>query len=163
MLTCSKVDFTFTAKANPFDRGSRTEVAGNLGEQAYQQIRAGILFYQLPPGSRIYAGCGSATTEAMNMRASDFALRLQPSLLQMRTAKWFADRIAAANPKAGAQLIRVLSRGGREKPRKGDVMTRATKKRRRGSTAGSAKPKDLIKYLQRAPKVAPVAGDERDL
>jgi DNA-binding GntR family transcriptional regulator len=41
-----------TAKANPFDRG-RTEVAGNLGEQAYQQIRTEILFYQLPPGSRI--------------------------------------------------------------------------------------------------------------
>src|ERR1700688_3504849 len=75
----------------------------------------------------------------MNMRASNFALRLQPSLLeelrsmsdlegvavnqlinvaiaeklaQMRTAKWFADRIAAASPKAGAQLIRDLSRGG---------------------------------------------------
>jgi hypothetical protein len=28
--------------------------------------------------------------------------------------------------------------------------------------AGSAKPKDLLKYLRRAPKVAPVAGDERD-
>jgi DNA-binding GntR family transcriptional regulator len=42
-----------TAKANPFDRGPRTEVAGNLGEQAYRQIRAEILFYQLPPGSRI--------------------------------------------------------------------------------------------------------------
>ncbi len=98
----------------------------------------------------------------MNMRASNFALRLQPSLLeelrsmsdlegvavnqlinvaiaeklaQMRTAKWFADRVAAADPRAGAQLIRDLSRGGREKPRKGDMITRATKKRRRGSTA----------------------------
>ena len=28
--------------------------------------------------------------------------------------------------------------------------------------AGSAKPKDLLKYLRRAPKVAPDAGDERD-
>jgi hypothetical protein len=28
--------------------------------------------------------------------------------------------------------------------------------------AGSAKPKDLIKYLRRAPKVDPVKGDERD-
>jgi hypothetical protein len=27
--------------------------------------------------------------------------------------------------------------------------------------AGSAKPKDLVKYLRRAPKVAPVKGDER--
>jgi hypothetical protein len=96
------------------------------------------------------------------MRASNFALRLQPSLLeelrsmsdlegvavnqlinvaiaeklaQMRTAKWFSDRIADANPKAGAKLIRDLSRGGREGPRKGDLITRATKKRRRGSTA----------------------------
>ena len=44
-----------TAKANPFDRGRgrRTEVAGNLGEQAYRQIRTEILFYRLPPGSRI--------------------------------------------------------------------------------------------------------------
>ena len=33
--------------------GSRTETAGNLGEQAYQQIRTEILFYQLPPGGRI--------------------------------------------------------------------------------------------------------------
>src|ERR1700733_12525318 len=33
--------------------GSPTETAGNLGEQAYQQIRAEILFYQLPPGGRI--------------------------------------------------------------------------------------------------------------
>jgi hypothetical protein len=33
-------------------------------------------------------------------------------LAQMRTGKWFADRIAAADPKAGAQLIRDLSRGG---------------------------------------------------
>ncbi len=28
--------------------------------------------------------------------------------------------------------------------------------------AGSARPKDLIKYLRRAPKVDPVKGDERD-
>ncbi len=96
------------------------------------------------------------------MRASNFALRLQPSLLeelrsianlegvavnqlinvaiaeklaQMRTAKWFADRVAAADPKAGAQLIRDLSRGGGEKPKKGDVVTAAIKKRRRGSAA----------------------------
>ena len=96
------------------------------------------------------------------MRASNFALRLQPSLLdelrsisdlegvavnqlinvaiaeklaQMRTAKWFSDRIAAANPKAGAQLIRDLSRGGGDKPGKGDVIKRAPKKRRRGTTA----------------------------
>jgi hypothetical protein len=47
----------------------------------------------------------------------------------------FADRIAAADPKAGAQLIRDLSRDGREKPRKGDMITRVTKKRRRRSTA----------------------------
>ena len=96
------------------------------------------------------------------MRASNFALRLQPSLLeelrsmsdlegvavnqlinvaiaeklaQMRTAKWFSDRIADANPKAGAKLIRDLSRGGHEGPRKGDLIKRTTKKRGRGSTA----------------------------
>ncbi len=95
------------------------------------------------------------------MRASNFALRLQPSLLeelrsmsdlegvavnqlinvaiaeklaQMRTAKWFTDRIAAADPKAGARLIRDLSRGGGEKPKKGDVIARMPKKRRRKST-----------------------------
>jgi hypothetical protein len=92
------------------------------------------------------------------MRASNFALRLQPSLLnelrsmsdiegvavnqlinvaiaeklaQLRTAKWFADRIAAADPKAGAKLIRDLNRGGGEKPRKGDVIPRPSKKRSR--------------------------------
>ncbi len=44
-------------------------------------------------------------------------------LAQMRTAKWFADRIASADPKAGAQLIRDLTRGGGEKPRKGDAIS----------------------------------------
>ena len=29
------------------------ERAGNLGEQAYQRIRSDILFYQLPPGTRV--------------------------------------------------------------------------------------------------------------
>jgi hypothetical protein len=28
--------------------------------------------------------------------------------------------------------------------------------------AGTAKPKDLVKFLRRAPKVPPVPGDERD-
>jgi hypothetical protein len=28
--------------------------------------------------------------------------------------------------------------------------------------AGSAKPKDLVKYLRRAPKVDPIKGDERE-
>jgi hypothetical protein len=53
----------------------------------------------------------------------------------MRTAKWFTDRIAAADPKAGAQLIRDLSRGGGEKPRKGDLLSRVPTKRKRKSTA----------------------------
>jgi hypothetical protein len=92
------------------------------------------------------------------MRNSNFALRLQPSLLeelrllseaegvavnqlinvaiaekvaQLRTVKWFADRISAADPKAGAALIRDLKRGGGEKPRKGDEILVARKKRRR--------------------------------
>ncbi len=92
------------------------------------------------------------------MRNSNFALRLQPSLLeelrtmsevegvavnqlinaaiaeklaQLRTAKWFADRIAAADPKAGTALLRDLKRGGREKPRKGDEILAVRKKRRR--------------------------------
>ena len=52
-------------------------------------------------------------------------------LAQMRTAKWFADRIASADPKAGAQLIRDLTRGGGEKPRKGDAISRTPKNRRR--------------------------------
>jgi hypothetical protein len=55
-------------------------------------------------------------------------------LAQMRTAKWFADRMAAADPKAGARLIRDLSRGGGERPRKGDAIKRAPTKRRRKST-----------------------------
>jgi hypothetical protein len=96
------------------------------------------------------------------MRASNFALRLQHSLLeelrfmsdlegvavnqlinvaiaeklaQVRTAKLIADRIAAANPKAGARLIRDLSRGGSDRPKKGNVIRRVPKKRRRRTTA----------------------------
>lgn len=42
-----------TAQKTQLDRGSRTEGTGNLGEKAYQQIRTEILFYQLPPGSRV--------------------------------------------------------------------------------------------------------------
>jgi hypothetical protein len=56
-------------------------------------------------------------------------------LVQMRTAKWFANRIASADPKTGAQLIRDLTRGGGEKPRKGDVIVRSPKKRRRRPAA----------------------------
>jgi DNA-binding GntR family transcriptional regulator len=35
------------------ERESRADRTGNLGEQAYQRIRSDILFYQLPPGSRV--------------------------------------------------------------------------------------------------------------
>jgi hypothetical protein len=57
-------------------------------------------------------------------------------LAQMRTTKWFADRIASADPKTGAQLIRDLTRGGGEKPRKGEMIVRTPKKsRRRTATA----------------------------
>lgn len=81
------------------------------------------------------------------MKKSNFALRLQPSLMeearkvakaegvavnqlinvaiaeklaQLRTAKWFADRIAAGDPAAGAKLLQDLRRGGNVRPRKGD-------------------------------------------
>lgn len=56
-------------------------------------------------------------------------------LAQIRTARWFTDRVAAADPKAGAQLIRDLSRGGSEMPRQGDAIKRPPAKRRRRSTA----------------------------
>ena len=83
------------------------------------------------------------------MRASNFALRVQQSLLdelrsvsdaegvavnqlinvaiaeklsQLRTAQLFASRMASADPKAGAKLIRDLTRGGRGRPRKGDTI-----------------------------------------
>ena len=91
------------------------------------------------------------------MRTSNFALRLQPSLMselrsmsdaegvavnqlinvaiaeklaQLRTAKWFADRIAAGNPKEGAKILRDLNRGGGLKPRKGDEMPNVRRKRK---------------------------------
>jgi DNA-binding GntR family transcriptional regulator len=35
------------------DGGSSTDRTANLSEQAYQRIRTDILFYQLPPGSRV--------------------------------------------------------------------------------------------------------------
>jgi DNA-binding GntR family transcriptional regulator len=41
------------AEKNHLGGESRAEGIGTLGEQAYQQIRTEILFYQLPPGSRI--------------------------------------------------------------------------------------------------------------
>ncbi|MGD0493796.1 MAG: GntR family transcriptional regulator [Steroidobacteraceae bacterium] len=62
------------AKANRFDRGPRTEFAGNLGEQAYQQIRTEILFYQLPPGSRISE---ASLTERFSLRQAAVRSALQ--------------------------------------------------------------------------------------
>jgi hypothetical protein len=50
------------AEKHRLNRASRTEGTGNLGERAYQQIRTEILFYQLPPGSRVSAA-SSASTE----------------------------------------------------------------------------------------------------
>src|SRR5579862_5240455 len=35
------------------DGSSSADRSANLGERAYQQIRSEILFYQLPPGSRV--------------------------------------------------------------------------------------------------------------
>jgi len=45
--------------------GPPAERAGNLGEQAYQRIRADILFYQLPPGTRVSE---VSLTRRFNMR-----------------------------------------------------------------------------------------------
>ena len=47
------------------DRGARTRPAGSLGEQAYQRIRTEILFYQLPPGSRVSE---ASLTKRFNLR-----------------------------------------------------------------------------------------------
>jgi len=63
-----------TAEKNRLDRGSRTEVAGNLGEQAYQQIRTEILFYQLPPGSRVSE---ASLTRRFNLRQAAVRSALQ--------------------------------------------------------------------------------------
>ena len=41
------------AKRNREECGPRAKPTGNLGEQAYQRIRTEILFYQLPPGSKV--------------------------------------------------------------------------------------------------------------
>lgn len=41
------------AEAIQPDGGSSADRSANLGERAYQQIRSEILFYQLPPGSRV--------------------------------------------------------------------------------------------------------------
>src|ERR1700722_4114626 len=54
--------------------GSRTETAGNLGEQAYQQIRTEILFYQLPPGSRVSE---ASLTQRFNLRQAAVRSALQ--------------------------------------------------------------------------------------
>lgn len=83
------------------------------------------------------------------MRNSNFALRVQPSLLeelramseregvavnqlinvaiaeklaQLRTAEWFTKRGRSGDRKAGARLLRDLARGGTELPVKGDVI-----------------------------------------
>jgi HicB-like protein involved in pilus formation len=84
------------------------------------------------------------------MRTSNFALRLQQSLLeelravaaregvavnqfinvaiaeklaQVRTVRFFAERTSRGNRKAGERLLRDLSRGGHEPPRPGDEIS----------------------------------------
>jgi DNA-binding GntR family transcriptional regulator len=56
------------------DPGSRTEGSGNLGEKAYQQIRSEILFYQLPPGSRVSE---ASLTQRFNLRQAAVRSALQ--------------------------------------------------------------------------------------
>jgi DNA-binding GntR family transcriptional regulator len=53
---------------------SRTEGTGSLGEQAYQQIRTEILFYQLPPGSRVSE---TSLTQRFNLRQAAVRSALQ--------------------------------------------------------------------------------------
>jgi hypothetical protein len=94
------------------------------------------------------------------MRASNFALRVQPSLLeelramsaregvavnqlinvaiaeklaQLRTVEWFVKRAASADRKAGERLLRNLARGGTEAAIKGDVISLAHRKPKRAS------------------------------
>ena len=93
------------------------------------------------------------------MRTSNFALRVQPSLLeelrsmsdregvavnqlinvaiaeklaQLRTARWFAERAKGADRRAALSLLQDLAYGGVEPPRKGDVITQ--KKRARSKS-----------------------------
>ncbi len=56
------------------DSGSRIERSGNLGEQAYQQIRTEILFYQLRPGSRVSE---ASLTQRFNLRQAAVRSALQ--------------------------------------------------------------------------------------
>jgi DNA-binding GntR family transcriptional regulator len=62
------------AEKNRPIRASRTEGTGNLGERAYQQIRAEILFYQLPPGSRVSE---ASLTQRFNLRQAAVRSALQ--------------------------------------------------------------------------------------
>jgi hypothetical protein len=66
---------------------------------------------------------GVAVNQLINVAVAE-------KLAQLRTAKWFADRIAAGDAKAGAKLLRDLSRGGGDKPRKGDEIPVSRKRRR---------------------------------
>src|SRR3979490_581514 len=63
-----------TAEKNRGDRASRSKGAGTLGEQAYQQIRTEILFYQLPPGSRVSE---ASLTQRFNLRQAAVRSALQ--------------------------------------------------------------------------------------
>jgi DNA-binding GntR family transcriptional regulator len=56
------------------NRASRTEGTGSLGERAYQQIRTEILFYQLPPGSRVSE---TSLTQRFNLRQAAVRSALQ--------------------------------------------------------------------------------------
>jgi DNA-binding GntR family transcriptional regulator len=63
-----------TVEKNRADRASSSKGAGNLGEQAYQQIRTEILFYQLPPGSRVSE---ASLTQRFNLRQAAVRSALQ--------------------------------------------------------------------------------------
>jgi DNA-binding GntR family transcriptional regulator len=65
---------SLTAGKNRLGYASRAEGTGNLGEQAYQQIRTEILFNQLPPGSRVSE---ASLTQRFNLRQAAVRSALQ--------------------------------------------------------------------------------------
>jgi DNA-binding GntR family transcriptional regulator len=71
------------------ERTSNPKAAGNLGEQAYQQIRTEILFYQLPPGSRV--------SEASLTRRFDLRQAAVRSALQRLMQEGLVDKADERN------------------------------------------------------------------
>ena len=78
-----------------------------------------------------------------------------------RTVFWFKRKPKPVASTPFSEFIRNASSAEKKRVYKRVLKKVSESQNRILARAGRAKPKDLLKYIRRAPKVAPMKGDER--